>query len=50
MGRGDKRTEKGKRARSSYGKARNKTALKVRARAAKAAPKKEEKPAEAATA
>jgi ribosomal small subunit protein bTHX len=51
MGRGDKRTEKGKRTRGSYGKSRNKAALKTRARAAKAAPKKEAaKPAEEATA
>lgn len=50
MGRGDKRTEKGKRTRGSYGKARNKTTLKARARAAKAAPKKEDKPAETASA
>ena len=52
MGRGDKRTEKGKRARGSFGKSRNKSALKTRAKAAKAAPpkKEEEKPAEAANA
>ena len=50
MGRGDKRTEKGKRARGAYGKSRNKTALKARAKTAKAAPKKEETPAEATTA
>lgn len=47
MGRGDKRTEKGKRARGSFGNIRNKSALKARATAAKAAPKTEEKPAEA---
>ena len=46
MGRGDKRTEKGKRARGSFGNARNKSGLKARAAAAKAAPKTEEKPAE----
>ena len=51
MGRGDKRTEKGKRARGSFGKSRDKSALKARAIAAKATPKKEEeKPAEAPTA
>ncbi|MHC4883294.1 MAG: 30S ribosomal protein THX [Planctomycetota bacterium] len=48
MGRGDKRTEKGKRARGSFGNARNKSGLKARAIAAKAAPKKEDKPAEKA--
>lgn len=42
MGRGDKRTEKGKRARGSFGKNRNRDALKARARAAKAAPPKKE--------
>jgi ribosomal small subunit protein bTHX len=47
MGRGDKRTEKGKRARGSFGKTRNRKDLKARAAAAKAGPKKEEKPAEA---
>ncbi len=47
MGRGDKRTEKGKRTRGSYGKSRDKSKLKARAIAAKAAPKKET-PAEAA--
>lgn len=46
MGRGDKRTEKGKRARGSFGNIRNKEQLKARAIAAKAAPKKEEKTAE----
>ncbi|MHC4835092.1 MAG: 30S ribosomal protein THX [Planctomycetota bacterium] len=46
MGRGDKRTEKGKRARGSFGKARNKSGLKARAATAKAGPKKEETPAE----
>ena len=46
MGRGDKRTEKGKRARGSFGNIRSKSGLKARAIAAKAAPKKEEKPAE----
>jgi ribosomal small subunit protein bTHX len=50
MGRGDKRTEKGKRTRGSYGKTRSKTTLKARAKAAKAAPKKDDKPAEATTA
>jgi len=51
MGRGDKRTEKGKRARGSFGNARSKSGLKARAIAAKVAPKEapktEEKPAEA---
>ena len=47
MGRGDKRTEKGKRARGSFGNARSKSALKARAKAAAAGPKKEEKSAEA---
>ena len=47
MGRGDKRTEKGKRARGSFGNSRSKSGLKARAIAAKAAPKKEETPAEA---
>ncbi len=47
MGRGDKRTEKGKRARGSFGNVRSKSSLKARAIAAKAAPKTEEKPAEA---
>lgn len=42
MGRGDKRTEKGKRARGSFGNARNKSGLKARAMAAKAGSKKEE--------
>ncbi|RKY14334.1 MAG: 30S ribosomal protein THX [Planctomycetota bacterium] len=46
MGRGDKRTEKGKRARGSFGNVRSKSGLKARAIAAKAAPKTEEKPAE----
>ncbi len=46
MGRGDKRTEKGKRARGSFGNARSKSGLKARAIAAKVAPKTEEKPAE----
>ena len=46
MGRGDKRTEKGKRARGSFGNARSREQLKARAITAKAAPKKEEKPAE----
>jgi len=49
MGRGDKRTEKGKRARGSFGNARNRDKLKARAEAAKAAPKKEEQAAAAAT-
>jgi ribosomal small subunit protein bTHX len=48
MGRGDKRTEKGKRARGSFGNIRSKSGLKARAITAKAAPKVEEKPAEAA--
>ena len=47
MGRGDKRTEKGKRARRSFGNARSKSGLKARAIAAKAAPKTEEKTVEA---
>ncbi len=47
MGRGDKRTERGKRARGSFGNARSKNGLKARAIAAKAAPKTEEKTAEA---
>ena len=42
MGRGDKRTEKGKRARGSFGKSRNRNGLKARAIAAKASPKKQE--------
>ena len=46
MGRGDKRTEKGKRSRGSYGKSRNKAALKTRAKAAKTAPEKKEQPKE----
>ena len=46
MGRGDKRTEKGKRTRGSFGNARSRDQLKARAIAAKAAPKKEQKPAE----
>lgn len=46
MGRGDKRTEKGKRARGSFGKARSRDQLKARAVIAKAGPKKEEKAAE----
>jgi len=46
MGRGDKRTEKGKRTRGSFGNTRSKDKLKARARVAKAAPKTEEKPAE----
>ena len=50
MGRGDKRTAKGKRARGSFGNARNRDKLKARAEAAKAAPKKEEKSAETAAA
>ena len=45
MGRGDKRTAKGKRARGSFGNARNRDKLKARADAAKAAPKKEEQAA-----
>ena len=48
MGRGDKRTEKGKRSSGSFGKSRDRDKLKQRARTAKAAPKKEEKPAESA--
>ncbi len=48
MGRGDKRTEKGKRTRGSFGKSRDKSKLKARAKAAKAAPKPaEEKQTEA---
>ena len=47
MGRGDKRTAKGKRARGSFGNSRNKKDLKTRALTAKAGPKKEEKAAEA---
>ena len=47
MGRGDKRTERGKRARGSFGNARSKSGLKARAIAAKAAPKTEEKAAKA---
>jgi ribosomal small subunit protein bTHX len=50
MGRGDKRTEKGKRTRGSYGKSRSKATLKARARTAAAGPKKVDKPAETATA
>ncbi len=54
MGRGDKRTEKGKRTRGSFGKSRDRDALKARARAAKAAPPKQteqqEAPAETPTA
>jgi ribosomal small subunit protein bTHX len=49
MGRGDKRTEKGKRTRGSFGKSRSKSGLKARAIAAKAAPKKEAAAAETAT-
>ena len=41
MGRGDKRTEKGKRARGSFGKSRDRDKLKERAKLAKAAPKEE---------
>ncbi|MBC8378766.1 MAG: 30S ribosomal protein THX [Planctomycetes bacterium] len=41
MGRGDKRTEKGKRTRGSFGKCRDKSKLKARAIAAKAPPKKD---------
>jgi len=48
MGRGDKRTEKGKRARGAFGKSRDRDKLKERAKAAKAGPKKEEKAAESA--
>ncbi len=44
MGRGDKRSEKGKRARGSFGKARDKSKLKARAIAAKTPPKKEKSP------
>jgi ribosomal small subunit protein bTHX len=48
MGRGDKRTEKGKRTRGSFGKSRDRSKLKARARAAKAPYQPtEEKPAEA---
>jgi len=50
MGRGDKRTEKGKRTRGSFGKSRDRDALKARAKAAKAAPaknKEQEAPKEA---
>jgi len=46
MGRGDKRTAKGKRARGSFGNSRDRDKLKERAKIAKAAPKAEEKPAE----
>ena len=42
MGRGDKRTEKGKRCRGSFGKSRDKDQLKARAKAAKAKPKEQE--------
>ena len=48
MGRGDKRTAKGKRARGSFGNARNRDKLKARAEAAKSGPKNEEKNAETA--
>ena len=47
MGRGDKRTAKGKRARGSFGNARNKSGLKARAKAANAAPKTEQETTEA---
>jgi ribosomal small subunit protein bTHX len=47
MGRGDKRTEKGKRARGSFGNARNKSGLKARAVAAKVSPKKEDEATDA---
>jgi ribosomal small subunit protein bTHX len=47
MGRGDKRTAKGKRTRGSFGNSRDRDKLKARAKAA-AAPKKEAKPAESA--
>lgn len=48
MGRGDKRTEKGKRTRGSFGKSRDKSKLKARAIAAKTPTKpKEEKQPEA---
>ncbi|MHC5083848.1 MAG: 30S ribosomal protein THX [Planctomycetota bacterium] len=56
MGRGDKRTEKGKRTRGSYGKSRVKAQLKARARKAPetaesiAAAKTEAAPAEQASA
>jgi len=46
MGRGDKRTAKGKRTRGSYGNTRDRDQLKARARKA-GLPKKAEKPAEA---
>ena len=47
MGRGDKRTEKGKRTRGSFGISRDRDKLKARAKTAAAKPKaKEEKPAE----
>lgn len=47
MGRGDKKTEKGKRARGSFGNIRNRDKLKERAKMAAAKPKaKEEKPSE----
>ena len=48
MGRGDKRTAKGKRTRGSFGNSRDRGKLKARAKTAAAKPKaKEEKPAEA---
>ncbi|MHC4552229.1 MAG: 30S ribosomal protein THX [Planctomycetota bacterium] len=49
MGRGDKRTEKGKRTRGSFGKSRDRSKLKARAIAAKAPikPAAEEKQPEA---
>lgn len=46
MGRGDKRTAKGKRTRGSFGNSRDREQLKARARKA-GMPKKAEKPAEA---
>ena len=42
MGRGDKRTAKGKRTRGSYGISRDKDKLKARAKAAAAKPKAKE--------
>ena len=51
MGRGDKRTAKGKRTRGSFGNSRDRDKLKARAKAAAAKPKaNEETPAEAAEA
>lgn len=50
MGRGDKRTAKGKRCRGSFGNSRDKSQLKARAKAAKAKPKQEATPEVEATA